>query len=642
MDEALKRRLIGIAGQSGSDFARTQPQQKQGGFESSSLIAEGGGLGGAVAGGIAGATIGSAVPVVGTAIGGLVGAGLGGFLGGTGGSIAEQKIRDNNVDFGEALKFGAVEGITSAGPIKLLRGAKAANAALKAGQSVSPAVTKAVNNSLLRNLSSRAASNVRSRAAGSILKASPTAFERASDAGFDLTTSFRKWAPTLGKSFDEIVGPAGKSSRGNINKTIASLEDGITKVTNQAGRTVRLSGEDIIKDLKSELRILKPKLGSSNKVKQLEALIEEATKKYKNGLPTGKARQLLKTANREFGKSIVDTTGDAVIKSAQKVEANAIRNSLKRLFPQIGSALDNEAELLTLREVLKRAAATSRRTGFNFTSNKGILGIPEKLLNTEAVSGRIAASQPRQSLLGRVNTVPTRAVAGSLIGRDGEGQPSTPSSLLQDGATGSPLGGGLGGSPLGGAPQPQQGSAEFYRAGAKRALAAGDIDSAKGLMERAELAAELSPESAGPNVGKVSAQQFSLVQSGLTGVSQLKQMLQQDPGVISRARAPGRGIGLLGIGGTISNVAGTAKFDAIGYNIADALLRLSTGAAANESEINNLRTKIMPRAGDRAETVQFKLQQIEQRLLPFAELSNQNGLTSNTDDLLSQLNRGGN
>jgi hypothetical protein len=65
----------------------------RGGFLTS-LISEGGATGGAVTGAMAGSAFGP----VGTIIGGA----LGGFAGGFGGSAVEQKVRDNNIDFGKA------------------------------------------------------------------------------------------------------------------------------------------------------------------------------------------------------------------------------------------------------------------------------------------------------------------------------------------------------------------------------------------------------------------------------------------------------------------------------------------------------------------------------------------------------------
>lgn len=108
---------------------RSQPapkQQGKGGFLSS-IISELSGAGGAAGG----AAIGTALlPGVGT----LIGAGLGGFLGGTGGRVAENKVRDNRIGLGDALKEGALSGALSAvgTGASAIKGARAASKGLGA------------------------------------------------------------------------------------------------------------------------------------------------------------------------------------------------------------------------------------------------------------------------------------------------------------------------------------------------------------------------------------------------------------------------------------------------------------------------------------------------------------------------------
>lgn len=119
---------------------KPKPKAKQkgrGGFLTS-LISEVGGLGGASGG----AAIGTALlPGVGT----LIGAGLGGFLGGTGGRITENKVRDNRIGVGDALKEGAISGVASAGPLKLLKAASGATkGAIRTSRPVEDTITKKV------------------------------------------------------------------------------------------------------------------------------------------------------------------------------------------------------------------------------------------------------------------------------------------------------------------------------------------------------------------------------------------------------------------------------------------------------------------------------------------------------------------
>lgn len=105
--------------------AQAQKTSGRGGFLTS-LISELGGAGGAAGG----AAIGTALlPGIGT----LLGAGLGGFLGGTGGRVAENKVRDDRIGLGDALKEGAFNGaLSGAGEaFQLAKGAKAAGTGIK-------------------------------------------------------------------------------------------------------------------------------------------------------------------------------------------------------------------------------------------------------------------------------------------------------------------------------------------------------------------------------------------------------------------------------------------------------------------------------------------------------------------------------
>lgn len=111
--------------QYGAVLPRPRPkvQQRGKGGTLTSLISEAGGVGGAATG----AAIGTAIaPGIGT----LAGAIIGGFAGGTGGRVAENKVRDNRIGLGDALKEGTLSGALSGlGPgVQLARGAKGAKA----------------------------------------------------------------------------------------------------------------------------------------------------------------------------------------------------------------------------------------------------------------------------------------------------------------------------------------------------------------------------------------------------------------------------------------------------------------------------------------------------------------------------------
>jgi hypothetical protein len=123
--------------------AQQNPKTTGRGGSATAFISEGSGIGGALLGGAKGAAIGSVVPGIGTALGGIIGAGIGGFAGGTAGKLAENKIRDDEFRPGQALKEGAIEGVFSAGPLRLGKLAKAGIGAARAGTPILQEVAEA-------------------------------------------------------------------------------------------------------------------------------------------------------------------------------------------------------------------------------------------------------------------------------------------------------------------------------------------------------------------------------------------------------------------------------------------------------------------------------------------------------------------
>lgn len=109
--------------------SRKKPNFIQSLFPSIGGIAGGAG-GGALGGALAGSAI---LPGVGTVAGGLIGALLGGGLGGAAGKVAENAATGDGLGH-DVAKEGLIQGALSAGPIRLLKGAKAATEAGVAGE----------------------------------------------------------------------------------------------------------------------------------------------------------------------------------------------------------------------------------------------------------------------------------------------------------------------------------------------------------------------------------------------------------------------------------------------------------------------------------------------------------------------------
>jgi len=311
-----------------------QQKAKKGSFWSN-IIPTGAGIVGTIGGGI---------------VGGPVGAAAGGAAGSALGERLRQKITGEDYSPEKMLSeaaWGSLGGI----------GGKAIKAASVAGKTATKEGAKQLAK---KSLASQAGGFAKEKAAASFGKLSPTVIRKASEAGHDLNKLLIKYK-NLGNNYDEILGPiSAKGKGGNLGRVLGEAEDVIQSISKTAGSNIRISGDNIISALKSEAESMASVLGGEAKAKALNEIIEQAEKKYAKGITVKQALNIVRKANSKFGKSILETSGDAVATSAQKLEANDLRNSLKSMFPEMGDALDMQSELLTLRPVLNNARAATK------------------------------------------------------------------------------------------------------------------------------------------------------------------------------------------------------------------------------------------------------------------------------------------
>lgn len=121
---------------------------------------------------------------------------------------------------------------------------------------------------------------------------------------------------------------------------------------------------------------------------------------------------------------------------------------------------------------------------------------------------------------------------------------------------------------------------------------------------------------------KPTAQQYGEAQSGLGSLQQLADMIQKNPNIVNQTAIPGQEAPL--IGGLVRNAVGTGDYQAAAQNTLDALARARTGAAMSKSE-ESFYKRMLPQAGDSADTVQFKLQQLQSAFAPFLQANNAGG-----------------
>lgn len=257
--------------------------------------------------------------------------------------------------------------------------------------------------------------------------------------------------------------------------------------------------------------------------------------------------------------------------------------------------------------------------------------------------GEVAAGLPRQVVKAGVKQAGTRLGAEALLGTPfvGSQQPSEEpqqgniQDVISQFGGQLPTDAGAGGqAPL----SREDATIQALQILSMQAAANGDTNQANAFTAQAKmLSDQQAKQNGGLNITKVTSQQYGLAERGKSALSNLAAMLQSDPSVLAKTAIPGRG--LPAVGGYISKAAGTSTYDAVSYNIADAFLRLVTGAQANESEIRDVQSKLMPRAGDPPEAQQAKLQQLQQIFDSVLNRAQNGGAGSGTDttDALAAL-----
>jgi hypothetical protein len=157
------------------------------------------------------------------------------------------------------------------------------------------------------------------------------------------------------------------------------------------------------------------------------------------------------------------------------------------------------------------------------------------------------------------------------------------------------------------------------------ALADGNTKAASMILDGYKMFGPEATAAAKPKSAE-SAKVSGIVNSGLTSLAQLESQIA-DGGVPVATTLPGRGM----LGGLLGNVTGTADYDTAANNIADAMVRLRTGAAATKEELKLYR-ELLPQAFDSPEVQQQKIQQVKSY---FADISNSTG--SDGTDIQSLL-----
>lgn len=620
------------------DFAAPPVQQPtkprgRGGFLTS-LISEAGGAGGAVGG----AALGSAAGPVGT----LAGAIIGGLLGGGGGRAVENKVRDDRWGVGEAVGEGVLSGgLAGLGPaFKLAKGAGTAAKAVGGVDDVARAAK------LTRG------SNPATRAGRDLYRAT---------LGVDDIISPSKTKPVTIFKADELVDEARKIGLKGTPKAMqrqvaiqydalsSQLDEVLETIPNSApikGKGGLFTGalKQVQDDLPLKIDGVPVRSEVSRVVKELVSLGQNGqlnaagVQAFKNKLAGRLSNAFTKLQNGQdlLAKEAVDMAfwrqaDDAIKKLAPAAKDLTTRQSrLYGLAQGLGRMTRTAGEPAGVSQAVIRGVAPAGRKAENalgraFISAGGPRGLPSRLAGGVAARGignqlmQPPVEEPA-TLEDALLTQQPQAGAGGMM--PGGQAPAAPQSLG---------GGMMPGSQPAVASQAQQNPypRENLIADIQR-----DPEHAQDYIQYYAALQEVfnpEPEDVEAGYGRPSAEKYALGTSGLQSIAELEGMLSQDPGAISRNATPGQDLPV--VGGLISRASGTGEYRAIAQNIIDSIARARTGAAMRPEE-EAFYTRLLPRAGDNPATIQAKIAQLKQALLPF--VSYKGGGSSLEDVILQQ------
>lgn len=590
-----------------------------------SLISEGGAVGGALVGQ-------AAIPIP------FVGAAIGAGIGGTLGRGLENKVRDDQNFLGEggSAKAALGEGALSAA----LGGIPIGGAATKASKAASPAINKGLTGKMQiagQRLESRAGGYGQGVKLPGRGRLTPSEVDKMK--ALDLKEKIPAGHPDIQGKFIE-------SKLAEANK---QLDDVIKKSNRTLTKQEQLSIPAQIKAGVNGNRAIR---GDSNVIRETNQLV----KSHKDIKTLEDAVRAKRDLQKEINFSRNSQSAVPGKEQANKIALQVLDDFISRANPSIGSVNKRVSQLIQRQELslAESAKLTSQSTnagagfygravtGDTAQTVKSKLGNAiQKVSGGAASGGRLPAGTVTETLkqgagrqLYNMNNGTTEAPVqdmsfGPQTAEEVAAAQANPDLYATDN-----LGPGMAAG--GGTPEAPQQALTLPEALAQAQQLIGGNEKPSVYLDYAK---ELMKSSGGaggsPNITKVTAQQYGLAQTGRQSLANLAGLLQEDPGVLGRSATPGRKLPI--VGGYVSEAVKTGDFDAIGYNIADTLLRIRTGATANESEVRNLQSQIMPRAGDSPQTVQTKLRQLDEAFNSILANAQAGGVGESPLDDIAQL-----
>lgn len=125
----------------------------------------------------------------------------------------------------------------------------------------------------------------------------------------------------------------------------------------------------------------------------------------------------------------------------------------------------------------------------------------------------------------------------------------------------------------------------------------------KHIAELKTISEVMNPKPAAES--QLTAKDRGNVKSAKASLQEAKTIIKNDPSILAKKLIPFQPI--------------SRSYDAASYNAADVILRLRTGAQANESEIRGLQRTMFPWIGDSKQDIDFKLRQLDNILNSYSE-----------------------
>lgn len=614
---------------------KVQPAKKKKGNFLTSLIPSVGGIGGAAGGAALGTAL---LPGIGTIAGGLIG----GALGGGAGKVAENQVEGSKLTSGVAGE-AALNGVLGAGPLRLGKLGIDTVRGVKAGASLTDALTRAGTNA--------AKSSVR----GAVGKKLTDASNNLAVKEFRLTPSqLTNFKNKFGEDASQVIKKynlVGKDSEAIRQGVIQPLQGEFDTIAQRLPSVPMKTVQDAFKAKYDKL--LNSAVEDNRAVgRQLKQQAETIAKKYGAEVPGSELSGL----RQEFDGlvSYADKTANPARYGVNKRAADAVRSVLQqtadkvglkstdgKTFKEVGRELNKLHQLtdnISKQENVGRGSLPLGLTGLlgggvgsaaggplgaiggfaatktiNSTAGRKLAAAGAEKAGSKLVEGAATRNPYSVSqVASRILPVGAVGAAGNYLSSPNSNDTSSISPTTQNPATNPDIGSlSQTNSDLSSATDPNSPFAPQNIESSVRHIISngGTLKDAQDFISLADALTKMQAPASSTKLNATQLQQANNANSGLTDLQTLADTIQSDPSVLIKDAIPG--------GQLARRLTGTNSYDAAKQNIVDVIARLRSGAAITQDEANRYMS-LLPTYGDTPESASSKLQRLGSLLSSFA------------------------